>query len=106
LRPPVLQNDSSTEFLGGCIRSIRKYIPTIQIVKGRPYYPQNQGSAERGNAPFKEVIVKWVIKNPGASWAHVGIHVVNQAINGRPSWSKDNLSPYHIYYGKLTRYRS
>jgi hypothetical protein len=101
VRPQVLQSNNGTKFLGECIRNIRKYFPTIQIVKERSYHPQSQGSVERSNVPFKEALVKWVIEKPGASWAHVRIHVVNQAINGRPSWSKDNLSPYHSYYGKL-----
>jgi hypothetical protein len=66
---------------------------------GRPIHPQCQGSIERGNAPFKEALLKWIAENPGVGLATVGIHVVNQAINGWPSRSKGNLCPCQIYYG-------
>jgi hypothetical protein len=99
VQPQVPQSDNGTEFLGRCICIVRKHFNTIQIVMGRPYHPQSKGSIERGNAPFKEALLKWIAENPGVGLATVGIHVVNQAINGWPSRSKGKLSPYQIYYG-------
>ncbi len=55
---------------------------------------------ERSNAPFKRSLYEWMEKNPGDSWAEVGAYIVNVQMNQRPSRSKDNKSPYEIYYGK------
>jgi hypothetical protein len=77
------------------------------VVKGRAYHPASQGSVERGNATFKEALDKWLNdddnrKEDGKkpSWSQVGIYVINSKINNRPSRSKDNKSPYEVYYGK------
>ena len=67
--PEVLQSDNGGEFLGECVRMIRKHFGTIRIVKGKARKPSTQGSVERSNAPFKRSLYEWMEQNPGESWA-------------------------------------
>ena len=83
--PEVLQSDNGGEFLGECVRLIRKHFDTIRIVKGKARKPSTQGIVERSNAPFKRSLYEWMEKNPGDSWAEVGAYIVNAQMNQRPS---------------------
>ncbi len=85
--PEILQSDNGSEFLGKCIEYIKKYFPTVSIVKGKLWRSQTQGSVEKGNGPFKRALEKWMVENPEAGWPLVGIYVVNAQINTRPSES-------------------
>jgi hypothetical protein len=98
--PDILQSDNGGEFLGQCISYIKKYFPTIKIVKGRARKPSTQGSVERGNGPFKIALENWMQENPNESWSRIGAFVVNASINSRPSTAKSNRSPYKAYYEK------
>ncbi len=53
--PGILQLNNSSEFLGRCIAYIKLYFPTVNIVKGKPWRPQPQGSIEKGDGPFKSI---------------------------------------------------
>jgi hypothetical protein len=96
--PEILQSDNGTEFLGTYIKIIKSFYPYIHIVKGRAYHPQSQGKVERGHAPFKEALQKWMSKH-GSNWL-IGAFIVNHEINQRAQWNWDNLSPYNMMYGK------
>ena len=96
--PEVLQSDNGGEFLGDCIRLINANFPGVHVVKGRARHPQSQGGVERGNAPFKEALQKWMQGN-GKDWT-VGVFMVNAAINQCTSRVKGEYSPYSIYYGQ------
>ncbi len=89
--PEVLQSDNGGEFLEECVRMVRKHFGTIKIVKGKARKPSMQDSVERGNAPLKRSLFKWIEKNSG-----VGAYIINAC----PSRSKDNKTSYEIYYGK------
>jgi hypothetical protein len=93
-----LQSDNGNEFLGKCIEIIKTFYKNIHIVKGRPYHPQSQGKVERGHAPFKEAIQKWMAQH-GPNWM-IGVYIVNHEINQRAQWNRDNLTPYNMMYGK------
>ncbi len=97
----ILQSDNGGEFLGQCITYIKKYFPTINIVKGRARKPSTQGSVERGNGPFKIALENLMQDNPSESWSRIGAFVVNASINSRPLTAKSNRSPYEAYYGKI-----
>ena len=99
--PEVLQSDNGGEFLGDCVRLINANFPGVHVVKGRARHPQSQGGVERGNAPFKEALQKWMQAN-GKDWT-VGVFMVNAAINQRTSRVKGEYSPYSIYYGQKLR---
>jgi hypothetical protein len=95
----ILQSHNGSELLGKCIKYIKKYFPTINIVKGKPRRPQTQGSIEKGNGPFKRALEKWMMENPEAGWPLVGIYVVNAQINTRPTENKATRSAYEIIMG-------
>jgi hypothetical protein len=73
----------------------------INIIKGRPRQPNEQGSVERGNADFKKALLKWEQEYPDEKWPLVGIYLVNKNINTRPAQNKANRSAYEVYYGKV-----
>ena len=98
--PEVLQSDNGSEFLGKCIYYIKEFFKTVNIVKGKPRCPNEQGSVERGNADFKKALHKWQQEYPDEKWALVGIYVVNHQINTRPTDNKAMKSAYEVYYGK------
>ncbi len=98
--PDILQSDNGGEFLGKCISIIKIQFKTIHIVKGRPRYPQSQGSVERSNGTFKNCLNDWRVENPEGSWAKIGVYVVNTQMNAWTSRSKDGRSAYKIYYEK------
>jgi hypothetical protein len=62
--PEILQSDNGGEFLGEWISYIKKYFPTVKIVKGRARKLSTQGSVERGNGPFKIALDHWMQENP------------------------------------------
>jgi len=101
INPEVLQLDNGGKFLGDCIRLINVNFPGVHVVKGHACHPQSQGGVERGNAPFKEALQKWMQGN-GKDWT-VGVFMVNAAINQHMSRVKGEYSPYSIYYGQKLR---
>ena len=100
--PEILQSDNGPEFVGDCIKMIKKFYDYIHIVKGRPYHPQSQGKIERGHASFKEALQKWMNRH-GDNWL-LGAYVVNGQINQRSMFNRgDKYSPYNFYFGKKGR---
>jgi len=97
------QSDKGGEFLGQCIAYLKQYFKTVHIVKGRTRKPSTQGSVERGNAPFKIALEKWIQEHPNDSWSIIGAWVVNMSLNLRLSTAKNNRSPYEAYYGKVSK---
>jgi hypothetical protein len=57
--PKILQSDNGSEFLGKYIFYVKEFFQTINIIKGKPRRPNQQGSVERGNADFKKALLKW-----------------------------------------------
>jgi hypothetical protein len=63
-----------------------------------------------GTAPRPEILhsnngtefsrLRGMLKSFIQGCSTTGIYLVNEEINGRPQTSKNNLSPYEIYYGK------
>jgi integrase len=96
-----LQSDNGSEFLGKCINYVKEVFKTINIIKGRPRQPNEQGSVERGNADFKKALLKWEQEYPDKKWPLVGIYVVNKKIITRPAQNKANRSAYEVYYRKV-----
>jgi transposase InsO family protein len=52
-QPRRFYSDNGTEFAGEVEDAVRYRTPAIQIIHGRPYHPQTQGSIEVANKTFK-----------------------------------------------------
>ena len=99
ITPEIFQSDNGNEFLGECIKLIKRFFPYIHIVKGRAYHPESQGKIERGHATFKESLQKWM-EEYGDNWV-IGASIVNHSINKRSQFNRgEKFSPYNFYYGK------
>jgi hypothetical protein len=55
-------SDNGGEFIGECVRMIRKHFDTVRIVKVKARKPSKQGSVERSNAPFERGLYEWIEK--------------------------------------------
>jgi hypothetical protein len=78
--PKILQSDNGGEFLGKCIYYVKEFFQTINIIKGKPHRPNEQGSVEKGNADIKKALLKWEQEYPDEIQPLVDIHVVNKNI--------------------------
>ena len=96
--PEILQSDNGSEFLGKCIQYVKEFFKTVNIVKGRPRRPNEQGNVERGNGDFKKALQKWIADYPEEKWSLICIYVINAQLNLRPTDSKATKSAYEIYY--------
>jgi hypothetical protein len=66
--PEILQSDNGSDFLDKCIYYVKEFFKTVNIIKGRPGRPNEQGSVERGNADFKKALLKWEQEYPDEKW--------------------------------------
>ena len=77
---------------------VREHFPWIHLVKGRPRHPQSQGMIERSHAPFKRTLAHHLKEKKSPDWV-LHMYGVQSAINNRPMRSRNNLTPYSIYFG-------
>jgi len=75
--PEILQSDNGSEFFGNCIYYIKEYFKTVQILKGKPLCPHEQGCVERCNTDLKIVLLKLEQEYPDKKWLIIEIHVGN-----------------------------
>jgi hypothetical protein len=80
---------------------VKEFFQTINIIKGKPRWLNEQDSVERGNTDFKKALFKWEQEYPDEKWPLVGVYVVNENINTRPMQNKANRSAYEVYYVKV-----
>ena len=59
--PTIIQTDNGSEF--SQLSELKITWPNLTLIKGRPYYPQSQGSVERANGDVVEII-KSVLNDP------------------------------------------
>ena len=94
---------SPTESYSLRLTILLRYYGHTKIVKGRARHPESQGAVERGNAPFKEALQKWMQDKNTTSWAGLGCFVTQAQINKRPSRAKGNFSPYEAFFGQVPK---
>ena len=82
-----------------CIDLIHTHFQEIKPVKGRPKHPQSQGCIERGNAPFKDTLSRWMDENQTNDWT-LGAYIVNSRINARAIESRANQTPCDLMFGE------
>ncbi len=68
-------------------------------MRGRPRHPQSQGCVERGNAPFKDALSRWMDENQTSYWT-LGTYIVNSRINQRAIESRANQTPCYLMFGE------
>jgi hypothetical protein len=71
-------------------------------VRGRPRHPQSQGCIERGNAPFKDALSRWMDENQTSDWT-LGAYIVNSRINQRAIESRANQTPCDLMFGECPK---
>jgi hypothetical protein len=71
--PKFLQSDNGREFINSVINKIKEFWPERIIVHGRPRHPQSQGSIERRNQDFENMLRAW--NNKSKKWS-VGLKFV------------------------------
>ena len=100
--PTILQSDNGSEFICNCVNYVKKFLPTIHLIKGRPRHPQSQGAVERGNGTFKQRLSSWMSDNGGeaADWT-IGASIVQMSINMTPHQGRDSAIPYETYLGEV-----
>ena len=81
---------------------LNQYFPQIHIVRGRPRHPQSQGSVERSHGPFKRALAQALTDADSDNWVF-HMFPVQCAINNRPVRSRNDLSPYTMYYSRPNR---
>ena len=57
--PMILQSDNGREFRNEFFDNLEKQWPGLNIVHGKPRYPQWQGSVEKANEEVKKQLVTW-----------------------------------------------
>jgi hypothetical protein len=77
---------------------VREHFPWIHLVKGRLRHPQSQGMIERSHAPFKRTLAHHLKEKKSPDWV-LHMYGVQSAINNRPMRSRNNLTPYSMYFG-------
>ena len=77
---------------------VNDHFPWIHLVKGRARHPQSQGMIERSHAPFKRTLAHTLKQKKSPDWV-LHMYGVQSAINNRPMRSRNNLTPYSIYFG-------
>ena len=116
LAPPfILQSDNGREFanvagsgaleavsdedLDGIVSDIAELWPTCKLVHGRARHSESQGGVERLNQTVQRRLAAWRKDNKDASWARVGIKVVQWGINTVVTKATDKV-PYEYVFGQ------
>jgi hypothetical protein len=61
--------------------------------------PSSQGCIERGNAPFKEALSRWMEENATEDWT-TGSYIVKEKINERVIQVRGNQAPLELMFGE------
>ncbi|XP_014614939.1 PREDICTED: KRAB-A domain-containing protein 2-like [Polistes canadensis] len=66
--PSILQSGNGREFANNIASSLKELWPALKIVHGKPRHSQNQGSVERANQDFEDMLCTWMQDNLSAFW--------------------------------------
>jgi transposase InsO family protein len=61
--PKILHSDNGREFTAKVIDELRLLWPEMVLVNGKPRHPQSQGSVERANGDFMNMLGAWMRQN-------------------------------------------
>jgi hypothetical protein len=74
----------------------------VHIVRGRPQHPALQGCVERSHSPYKKAILAKLKEHNTEDWVH-WMNVVQCEVNNRQNRSRDDLSPYSLYFNQTNK---
>ena len=66
--PYILQSDNGREFRNAIVEALKIMWPELEILHGRPRYPQSQGSVERANGDIQNILGSWSRRMGSSSW--------------------------------------
>ena len=96
--PRILQSDRGGEFVNQYIKEIADQWPGMKLVRGRPRYPQSQGSVESANKEVERQLQSWLRDNPDKKWTQALPHV--QFMKNSSYHSTLKMSPCEVHYGQ------
>jgi len=86
------------EFRNQIVASLKTLWPGIEIIHGRSRKPSTQGSVERSNGDFQNILGSWMRTNKTANWS-IGLPYV-QYIKNRKFNKGIGMSSYQAVFGK------
>ena len=84
------------EFRNQIVASLKTLWPGIEIIHGRRRKPFTQGSVERSNGDFQNILGSWMRTNKTANWA-IGLPYVQYIKNRK---FNIGMSSYQAVFGK------
>ncbi len=84
------------EFRNQIVASLKTLWPGIEIIHGRSRKPSTQGSVERSNGDFQNILGSWMRTNKTANWA-IGLPYV-QYIKNRKFNKGIGMSSYQAVF--------
>ena len=96
--PMILQSDNGLEFRNQVVSSLKLLWPDLQIIHGRSRKPSTQGSVERSNGDFQNILGSWMRSNKTSNWV-LGLPYV-QYIKNRKFNKGIGTSAYAAVFGK------
>ncbi|CAF1135490.1 unnamed protein product [Didymodactylos carnosus] len=61
--PRLLHSDNGNEFVARVLTELKKLLPELCFIRGRPRHPQSQGCVERANGVLCDALGKWLTTN-------------------------------------------
>ena len=99
--PFILQSDNGREFTNKIIQNLADLWPRMKLVHGKPKHSQSQGSVERSNQDFRDMLVAWMSDNKMKTWSE-GLRFI-QIKKNRDLHSGIETSPYEAMFGTAQR---
>lgn len=96
--PLILQSDNGPEFRNQVVSGLKLLWPDLKILHGRSRRPQTQGSVERCNGDFQNILGSWMRENKTSKWS-IGLPIV-QYIKNRKYNKGIGTSPYNALFGR------
>jgi len=95
--PFIQQSDNGREFSNKIIQNLADKWPGMKFVHGKPRHSQSQGSVERSNQDFQDMLIAWMSK----TWSE-GLRFI-QSKKSRALHSGIKTSPYGAMFGTVKR---
>ena len=92
-----MQSDNGKEFRNQVIQKLIELWPGLKMVHGKARKPSTQGSVERANGDFQNILGTWMRQTKSTQWS-VGLPIVEHQKN-RKFHTGIKSSPYCALFG-------